>query len=261
MSFWAFMNSLVSNLKEMLKLEERRALLSRELDDLSSKLGRLKGSLDLSSITGASSAASAAPATRGRRGRKAKAPKVGKKGRAPRGAMKKLILDELEKAGSQGIGVQELAAKLGARNTAIHAWFNTTGKKVKEIKKVGKARYALSGGASASEPAAAAPKAPKAKRKAKTRAAAKPAKAGRKPKAAKGKAKKAKTGRSTSGRGELMKAITATLQKAGSKGMTVREISEKLNVPYKNVYIWFVTTGKKNKSIERIAPATYRMQS
>jgi len=250
------MNSLVSNLKEMLKLEERRALLSRELDDLTSKLSRLKSSLDLSSFSGEVSAPSAAASSRGGRGRKARTPKVGKRGRAPRGAMKKLILNELEKAGAQGIGVQDLAAKLRARNTAIHAWFNTTGKKVKEIKKVGKARYALTGSASASAPAT---KAPKAKRTARKSASTKPAKTGRKAKAVKG--KKAKTGRSTSGRGELMKAISSTLQKAGSKGMTVREISDKLNVPYKNVYIWFVTTGKKNKSIERIAPATYRMHS
>lgn len=237
------MNSLVSNLKEMLKLEERRAELVKELDGLTSKLSELKGSLNLDSKDYGDSEGATAPKRRGRKPGGAKASSPAKKsGRAPRGQMKQLIMSELEGAGSEGLGVKELADRLGVRNTAVHAWFNTTGKKVGEIKKVGTARYALSGrGSSAKSSDASAPR-----KYGRGTTAKKTAKSGK---------------RKGNVRGQLKSTIMSTLQKAGGKGMSVREISDKTGVPYKNVYIWFVTTGKKNSDIERTAPATYRLKS
>ncbi len=250
------MNLLVSNLKEMLKLEERRGQLVNELETLTGKLNKLKNSLDLTTADfSGSTSAPAAPAKKAGRRPKSSSPRAG---RAPRGETKERVLAELEKAGSEGASVKDLASKLGMRNTAIHAWFNTTGKKVSEIKKVGTARYALSSrsGATPKSAPTAAPK--KAAKK-----AAKKAKAKKTPKAPKAPktAKTAKAPRKVAVRGQLMSAILGALEKAGAQGMTVREISEKVGVPYKNVYIWFVTTGKKNNSIQRIAPATYRLQS
>lgn len=247
------MNSLVSNLKEMLKLEERREQLVSELDKLTGQLNKLKNSLDLKT-TEESTSDSTPAAPRQKAGRKPKA--AVRAGRAPRGETKQRILAELENAGAEGASVKDLADSLGMRNTAIHAWFNTTGKKVSEIKKVGTARYALSGTSSAKKeaPEKAAPA------KATRQKAPKKAKAAKAPKTPKA-PKSGKRTRKGTVRGELKNAIVSTLEKAGSKGMTVREISEKTGAPYKNVYIWFVTTGKKNSSIKRIAPATYRLDS
>ena len=39
------------------------------------------------------------------------------------------------------------------------------------------------------------------------------------------------------------------------------DLAERLGAKYKNVYIWFATTGKKYPNIKRIAPATYQLKS
>ena len=54
-------------------------------------------------------------------------------------------------------------------------------------------------------------------------------------------------------------AIIENLKAAGAKGVKIGDLADKLGAKYKNVYIWFATTGKKNTSIKRIAPATYRL--
>lgn len=83
-----------------------------------------------------------------RRGRPAKAsvipkaPKAPKAGRAKRGAMKDTIVALLKEAGKAGLSVQDIAAKTGVKGANIHAWFFTTGKKIKEIQKVGKSTHA-----------------------------------------------------------------------------------------------------------------------
>lgn len=65
-----------------------------------------------------------------------------KGGKSKRGATKERIIELVKGAGKGGIGVGELAAKLGVKYNNAYVWFATTGKKVKEIKKVGKAQYA-----------------------------------------------------------------------------------------------------------------------
>ena len=80
-----------------------------------------------------------------RRGRPAKASviaKAPKAGRAKRGAMKDTIVALLKEAGKAGLSVQDIAAKTGVKGANIHAWFFTTGKKIKEIQKVGKSTHA-----------------------------------------------------------------------------------------------------------------------
>lgn len=66
----------------------------------------------------------------------------GKAPRAKRGALKETIIDLLKKAGKEGLSVKDIAAKTGVKGANIHAWFFTTGKKIKEIKKVGKSTHA-----------------------------------------------------------------------------------------------------------------------
>ncbi|MGC1482078.1 MAG: hypothetical protein WA771_16385, partial [Chthoniobacterales bacterium] len=99
-----------------------------------------------------------------KRGPKAKAEKAAKPAKAQsgkRGALKGQILGLLEKAGSEGMAVKDIAEKLGVKNQNVHVWFSTTGKKVDGLSKVGEARYALGGSApKQSAPAPAAESAP-----------------------------------------------------------------------------------------------------
>ena len=62
--------------------------------------------------------------------------------RAQRGALKDAIIELVKGAGGDGIKVGEIAARIGVKYGNINTWVNTTGKAVKEIRKVGKARYA-----------------------------------------------------------------------------------------------------------------------
>lgn len=59
-------------------------------------------------------------------------------------------------------------------------------------------------------------------------------------------------------RGQLMARILESLKTAGSKGVTIKDLSAKFKMPYRNVQVWFATTGKRNPAIKKIAPATYR---
>ncbi|VVM06806.1 hypothetical protein MAMC_01264 [Methylacidimicrobium cyclopophantes] len=64
----------------------------------------------------------------------------GKAGRHP-GKLKAAVLDALEEAGSQGLSVKELSAKLGVKANNLYSWFYTTGKKVANLVKGGDGRY------------------------------------------------------------------------------------------------------------------------
>jgi hypothetical protein len=59
-----------------------------------------------------------------------------------RAALKDGLLKTLQAAGKEGLSVKELAASLKAKPASVSVWFYTTGKKIKGIKKVGKARFA-----------------------------------------------------------------------------------------------------------------------
>ncbi|MBI4663295.1 MAG: hypothetical protein HY735_31225 [Verrucomicrobia bacterium] len=59
-----------------------------------------------------------------------------------RGALKAKIIRHVKTAGQNGVAVKDLAAKLGMKYGNVATWFQSTGKKVKEIKKVGPAKYA-----------------------------------------------------------------------------------------------------------------------
>ena len=62
--------------------------------------------------------------------------------RRRRAALKDGLLKKLLSAGKKGLTIKELAAGLKAKTASVSVWFYTTGKKVKGIKKVGKARFA-----------------------------------------------------------------------------------------------------------------------
>jgi hypothetical protein len=190
--------------------------------------------------------------------------KPGRKPRRPmkartggRGAMKTAITELLQVAGTAGLSVLEIAAQLKAKPGNIHVWFSSTGKTVKEIKKLGPGKYAWTGPIAPVAAPAAAAKAeePKAQRPAarKVRAtkpvAAKAAKAG----APKPAAQPPKTRKY----GAAKEAIVALIKGAGKAGITVKEIAARLGVKPQRIHVWFGNTGKKVKEIEKIAPATY----
>lgn len=156
--------------------------------------------------------------------------KVVATGRAQRGALKEQIIAALESAGDAGVRVTELAENLGTKAANLHAWFHATAKRMPSIVKVSGGHYRLNG--NGHKPAAA--------------AAAK----------VKGKAK-SKAGRVK--RGALSENVLAILGDAGAQGISIKDISDKVGSNYRNVAVWFATTGKKNPKIKKVAPATYKL--
>jgi hypothetical protein len=59
-----------------------------------------------------------------------------------RGGMKERIIRALRAAGDKGATVKDLAGKLGRSYGSISVWFHTTGKRVKEIKKMAPGGFA-----------------------------------------------------------------------------------------------------------------------
>ncbi|WP_348547656.1 hypothetical protein [Chthoniobacter sp.] len=157
--------------------------------------------------------------------------KVVAKGRTQRGALKAQILSALETAGHAGVRVTELAESLGTKAANLHAWFHATSKRMPSIIKVAGGHYRLNG--NGHKPAPAPTKATKVKAK------------GRKPAKAK--------------RGALSENILTALSGAGSSGVTIKDLSDQVGSNYRNVAVWFATTGKKNAKIKKVAPATYKL--
>src|SRR5262249_40993328 len=63
--------------------------------------------------------------------------------RAKRGALMQKILLTLRRAGKKGATVRELSTKLRVPSANLYVWFNGTGKNVRNLKKIGVARYRL----------------------------------------------------------------------------------------------------------------------
>lgn len=49
------------------------------------------------------------------------------------------------------------------------------------------------------------------------------------------------------------------LQSGGEKGITVREIADRIGSKRKNIYIWFATTGKNYPQIKKIGTGQYKV--
>ncbi|MHB8523164.1 MAG: hypothetical protein ACYDH9_20760 [Limisphaerales bacterium] len=63
-------------------------------------------------------------------------------GRSGKGELKARIIEQIKAAGKQGISIKELVPLLKSKYANVIVWFQTTGKKVKEIKKMAPGRYA-----------------------------------------------------------------------------------------------------------------------
>jgi hypothetical protein len=126
-----------SDLQKISKLLERKENLQAEIGEIDRQLEDFQ--------TG-----EAPPAPRARKAAPA-APRAARPGaarrskKAGRGQMKEKIAEALKGAGKEGLSVKELAERLRTNYGNVSVWFQTTGKKVGEIKKVGPARYAWVG--------------------------------------------------------------------------------------------------------------------
>lgn len=211
----------IVHLKSLLALEEKRTALQEQIDDIEQQILSIRDQI-----------LGDAPSTVVRAVRKI----ATKGGRAQRGALKARILAALESAGHTGVRVTELAEALGTKAANLHAWFHATTKRMPSIVKVSGGHYRLNGssnGAKSATPAATTTKAPKVK-------------------ASKGKGGKAK-------RGALSENVMAALESAGSNGISIKDLSDKVGSNYRNVAVWFATTGKKNPKIKKVSPATYKL--
>lgn len=218
--------------REAMALEEKRAALQAQLENVSQQLNATQAKLfnefsadDAVSSSGSSSAASGQKLTPARS-------LAGK--RAGRGELKNQLLRILSTAGSTGVSVKEITAEIGAKATSVHSWLQSARKKY-PIKRVSQGRYRIEGAV-----AIEAPKAPK---------AAKPGRPGK------------RSTRPLSGRGELLAKIMGELKAAGDKGVKVPDLADKFGVKRKNLFIWFATTGRRNPAIKKVGESHYRLEA
>jgi hypothetical protein len=121
-----------SDLHKISRLLEKKEGLQAELEEIDRQLEDFQ-----SGGAAAPQGRKAAPPARATR------PGSGKRTKkAGRGQMKERIAEALKRSGSEGLAVKDLAEQLGTNYGNVSVWFQTTGKKVDEIKKVGPARYA-----------------------------------------------------------------------------------------------------------------------
>jgi hypothetical protein len=129
----SFTNLSSAQIKRLIALIKSKESLQARLDRINSELQGIESG-------------TTAPKRRGRRPGSTMGAKPGRKpgrGRKRGKRLKAPLLHALKAAGSAGITVKDLAAKLKVKPGNIFSWFYTTGKKIKEIKKVGEAKYAM----------------------------------------------------------------------------------------------------------------------
>jgi hypothetical protein len=221
-------NPRIALYKEAMALEEQRARLQSELDKLTSRLSAVQSQLfdGETSPVSAPKATSASTSTSTVR-------RAG--GRSRRGELKAQVLQALVAAGSSGVRVKDLANTLGTKPANIYSWFQSATKRMPQIKKMGEAHYRIEGNVPDSALASPAPR----------------------PASRRGR----RSTRPLSKRGELASRILESLKSAGKEGVKVRQLADKLGVKHKNLFIWFATTGKKNKAIKKVGEAHYRLDA
>ena len=66
---------------------------------------------------------------------------TGPKKGSRRGKVKAAIIKQLKAAGKKGTSVKVISANLKTKPANVHAWFHSTGKKIKEVEKLEGANY------------------------------------------------------------------------------------------------------------------------
>ncbi len=211
-----------------MQLEERRAVLQHEVDQILAEIDTLQNQLFSPTFSARSrrTITSISPNT-------AKANTARRMGR---GELRSQILDALRAAGEKGVQVKELAAVLRIKAVNIHSWFHSAMRRYPEhIRKAAPGRYVLTGNLEF----------PQTTRPASTRSNA--------PRTA--------LRRVRSRRGEIAKQILGVLSAAGREGISVQEIASKIGANYRNIHVWFSSTGKKNPQILKIGRGKFSLMS
>jgi len=112
------------SLLHLLSLTEKKEELLQILEQIDAEIHRtVQGRVSVEVITSQPAIARQAPAALKPAAKPAKKVKAGRSG-----GLKDRILDLLDAAGSAGLRVKDIAAKLGAKPANISVWFSTTGK-------------------------------------------------------------------------------------------------------------------------------------
>ena len=134
-------NLTTPSLMTLTRLVEQRGALQAQLAEIDTKLDRLGDDLIRRTPGNPGKPEPVVKATA-----VTKARKTGTRAkRKPRGSLKAAVVALLKGAGRLGMLVSDVAVKLGIPYAAIYAWFYRTGKSIKQIRKVGEARYAWVG--------------------------------------------------------------------------------------------------------------------
>ena len=124
-------NLTLAQLKAVTNLIERKHALLGAVASIDKEISSIEAGGEITS-----------PAAGAKRGRKMKAAKSvgGPRGRKP-APVKERIIGVLKAAGKSGIRPKDIAAQLGKSVGGVGVWLYTTGKKIKEIKKIGPGLY------------------------------------------------------------------------------------------------------------------------
>ena len=126
----------IQQLKRAVVIREKVEALERELDRIIG--GETVGKGSSRARKGLGRATSQRRVSKASKGGSAKAV-VQRRMPSRRGGLKERIIGALRAAGDKGAKVKDLAGKLGKSYGNISVWFHTTGKGVKEIKKIAQA--------------------------------------------------------------------------------------------------------------------------
>ena len=134
----------LQQLRETITIREKIEDLEKELDSIvlerpsttKSPARRKKSRLSTAAAMGARWT------TRKEKPRLTKPATAKAKGRLSGAPLKEAIVGTLKAAGKPGATVKDLAAKLGKGYGNVSVWFHTTGKSIREIKKVAPGRFA-----------------------------------------------------------------------------------------------------------------------
>ncbi len=115
-------------LRELIALKEKREQLQSEIEQLDAEIAALS---------------SGRRKAKAKKAKKAKTKRAAKKRSGKRkGGITNKVVAALKAVGSEGISIQQLAAKLKINPQNLYVWFSATGKSMPEVKKVARATYA-----------------------------------------------------------------------------------------------------------------------
>ncbi len=129
----------LADLKRLVPLIEERDAIVARLAQIDGALGSLPGAPQVTAKAVSKPAVKAPKKAAAPAASKAK-PSTGKSG-----ALKDAVIQVLKQAPVGGVSVETIAETLNRKPAAIHVWFYTTGKGIKEIKKTGRGTYSWTG--------------------------------------------------------------------------------------------------------------------